>query len=530
MADQDANPAAQAARLLQRLHTCFEKRRALPGGAAREKLDAHVIATLTELAALREGEGDQGDGAPPRRFAQAFAMALSGQPHLEIFFGEPTFDATTDVETPPTVNADLPLVFEPTVQRDVLGLQDWELDDLREEVDRRAGLVLKQQRAVSWLWGHFGLPESSAEPLFRVLFPGADHAMGPVSLVRNGGQIYALVDSAPIFGPAGLYLGWGDSSGERVFGELGPFGGRYVDASLRQALGRGIGASDDEVIDLLGRMVTVVPRGHAQAFLRHDAWRIAAFAGITRLGDDYAAPVALTSPLKPEEIALNGVLSRDAEGHLVVGDARGAFDALALPRAEAMVRHLCAELLARLAVADATALITPDDDALELFDVAGHIKRALAPVLKWAADPKTANHVARELKVSGSRAAEALAKVHAVWTAQAEHGWYAPPRSGQPRSVASVAVMFVVDSWWSLSRQLAMPRDEAMPHHDLLLLCAAHLFAEAPLQQLWQGGLTSVGAPVDVGGLHLFWPTWLHLLEVVDEDPETFSGHFTLDQ
>jgi len=527
--EKDASPGQRAAALLKRLHTCYEKRRSLPGGAAREKLDAHLVTNLTELAELGKRElQPELKAAPPRRMSIALGLALHSHAHLTIFFSNPNMSATEVIKQERPARPDFPILLDQAKVRSALGLQDWELDDLREEVDRRVGHILKQQRALDWLWAHFGLPQASAEPLFRVLFPGASRTVGNVGLVHRGAQLYAVVDQNPAPPISSMYLGWGDTAKEQIYGELGPFGGRYVDVGLRNALARGIGADADEVIEILDRMVTVVPRQHAAEFLHHDNWRARALAGICKLGDNYAVPVTLTRSLQPEEIETSEWITL-AGDELKVRESRTAFDTLALDRVASMTRQLYAEMLARLIERGENKNPMPEIDDLELFDVSGQFRRALKPLIDWAGDTKTITRLAEIHKLDSKHVSVEMKKVRDTWRAQMDRGWCAPPRSGQPRSVAAVVSLHLVETWCALRAIQAKPSDKRFDHRDLMILAAGHFMAEAPVQRLWAGGLSDVGSPADEPFSEYFWATWAKMMETLEEEPATFSGPFTLE-
>ncbi len=511
------------------MHTCYEKRRSLPGGAAREKLDDHLVKNLGELAALGAREVQKtASEAPPRRVAIALALAIHSHAHLTIFFANPPAESTEKLDAKSIPKPDFPIVLDPVLVRDTLGLQDWEVDDLREEVDRRVGVVLKQQRALDWLWGHFGLPDASPEPLFRVLFPGAHHAIGRVGLARRGSQLYAIVDQSPPPPACSLYLGWRDGE-KQTLDDLGPFGGRFVDVGLRNALARGIGASEEEIIDILDRMITIVPRDQAGRFLAHDNWRTRAIASICKVGDNYSEPIKLTRTLQPDEVDCTDWMVKDGDNAVRVRESRTAFDTLALTRIAAMAKNIYGEMFACLLERADHKDPTPTLDDLELFDVSGHFRRALQPLLNWASSPKTAAFHANRLGVETDKVEEALKAVHDTWSAQLDRGWCAPPRAGQPRSVAAVVTLHMVDTWSSLRRLQLVDADKRWDHRDLLMLTAGHLLAEAPVQRLWAEGLSDLGAPADEPFSTWFMGTWTRMLDGLDTDSETFSGPFTLE-
>jgi hypothetical protein len=532
---EDTSPAQRAGTLLRRIHSSYDKRGALPGGAAREKLDEYLCGCLGELASLAQeasAEPPPLEDAPPRPVALAMAQALLAHAHLSIFFHSPDLEATEPLPGVRPGAPDYPVVLESANLRRALGLQEWELDDLREEVDRRVGLALKQQRAVDWLWSHFGLPDAPPDALFGALFPGGGRGHGALGVVRHGAQLYVVIEQAPAPPPTALYLPFGPKAEAGGEASLGGFSGRYVDPSLRAALGRGVGASDEEVCQLFDRMVAVVPRAQLDAFLRHDHWRVRGLAGITGLGGASADAAAVVRSLAPESLTTEGFLR--AEGGAVrVIDAKAAFDALALQRVGAVLRLIHAELLAGVTglggTSEAEGGFQPSVAALDLYDVPGQFRRALTPLLDWAEAPETSAWIATRLGVDQAAAKLALSEVHAIWREQIDRAWCGAPAPGQPRSVADVALFHLVGVHRALFALRGRPADSRWDHRDLALLFTGSLLVDQPVQALWSRGLDRAGAPVEEPVGRYFWPLWQRVLGSLDRDAETFSGPFTID-
>ena len=118
-------------------------------------LEGRLAGTLDNAAAsFGPNDGRDLEGAPPRRIAVAMALAVFSHPHLAQTFASDPRPA---------------ILIGPEVLQEALGLSAWELDDLREEVDRRAGTLLKQSTLVRWLESHVPAPR-----LFQLLFPGVN--------------------------------------------------------------------------------------------------------------------------------------------------------------------------------------------------------------------------------------------------------------------------------------------------------------------------------------------------------------------
>lgn len=515
---------ADAARLLRRLARGLEKREALHSGAAREGLDVHLLELVERLKTqIQSTFNEDAPGPPPRSVSVPLAMAVFCQPHLDITFGAPRWQGTEDLIPPELPESDYPLVFPMDVIKRVLALEEWELDELREEVDRRVGTVLKQHRAMQWLWRRFDMPHGDPRTLFHALFPAAPlDQKGSIGWVYYGAQLYAVIDQNPPPPVASLYLGWLPADDVNTFSPMAAFQGRYVDEGLRRALGRGIGASDGEVVELLDRMVTILPRKGCTTYLAHDQWRITGVAPMANLGAAYGSGTWLTRPLAANELYVKDFLEvRD--GGLQVKNPEASFDAYATDRATTMLAHLYAEMLARLMREDAHALPRTTVEDLSLYDLARHLRRILRPLLDWAHAPETVAHVHRVIGVPEEEARDKLAEVGKRWEARAARVWWGTPARDGPEPVSGALLRHVLSSHNNLRHAFRRHRGRQMSHRDLLLLFAAHHYAEVSVSRLLRDNRQGK-APVDPVG-RWFWGLWHRLAAEVDVDTDpTWSG------
>jgi hypothetical protein len=516
--------ASDSARLLRRLARGLEKREALHSGAAREGLDVHLVKLVETLRSqVQQTVALEGDGRPNRAAALAFAAAVYSQPHLHITLRERPWRCTDDLVPPALPEADPPLVFSQETLREVFHLEDWEFDELREEVDRRVGRHLKQQRALEWIWQHFDVAHAEPDRLFQVLFPGAPrHLPSEVGLIRYGSQLYALVDQNPPPPLASLYLGWLDVDPETTYDPLETFGGRYVDGGLRRLMGRAIGASDAEVIDLLDRMVTIIPRRNCAAYVAHDMWRITGAAAMTDIGGNYASGGWHARPLAANELYVKEFLGIDPSGNLIVKDAQAAFDRHATNRASAMLNQLHAEMLARTLLEDPSRSPRTTAEDLSLYDLKRHLRRVLHPLLEWARSELSAGHVAKVFKVSVDAARDTLRVLAKTWLARAETYWWGSPSREQPFTARGALLMHFISTHTNL-RQTLRRRSGKLQHGDLLHLFTAHYYAEASIGRL----LAEMSGPEPRTDpiARWFWVMWAHLVAKDNSDVEsTWSG------
>lgn len=488
----------------------------------RPALDALL---LRDLRALSEGFSESvATPVPatlPRRVSVAMASAVFSQPHLAATFGPGWRDGTIKVDDRPSYPAEAPLVIVPESLERALGLSRWELDDLREEVDRRAGHALKRERALAWMWNAFEVYAGKAAPLFRVLFPDMPRAER-AQLVRRSSRLYAIADTSDSPLPA-LYLGWLGANEEGQHPPLSSFQARSVDPGLRRKLARGVGGVPWEVDRILDQMVVLIPARRAQAFLERDQWRIAGHSVLTGLGDDYLGGTSLVRAIERDGLEWPRWLSV-MDGEVVVDrNPRALFDEFALDRAQSVLSHTYAALLARVEQTD------PDDpvltlEDLDLFDVPRHLSAALTPMLDWARSEDTRAHIAARLRADRDAVARALDGLAAAWESHLNTRWLAPPSTGRPHTIAGIVLGHLVATHRGLVRLCRRGPDPRWEHRNLGLLFAAHYLVDAPIERLWMRSLSDVPydeerplpPPEDVPGTW-FWPAWMAVLKELNK-------------
>jgi len=512
---------ADTARLLRRLARGLEKRDALHSGAAREGLDVHLLELVDRLRSLAQQTFAEEPGeAPPRSVAVPLALALFCQPHLDITFGSPRWIATEDLIPPDLLQANPPMVFAPEALKSAVALEEWETEELREEGDRRVGTVLRQARAVEWLWQRFDMASADPEILFRALFPAAPSKIdGPIGFARYGAHLYAIVDQTPPPPRSSLFLGWVQPDGESVFAPLATFDARYIDPGLRRALGRAIGATESEVLDLLDRMVTVVPRKGCSAWIAHDQWRIMGLAAMTGLGVSYTSAGWLVRPLAPNDLYVKDFIELSG-GTLVARKPEAAFDAYATERATTMLNHVYAEMLARLVREDTQTPPTATVEDLSLYDVTRHLRRVLRPLIDWVRAPDTVSHVARVFSVTEAEARTVIATVAAAWEDRGQKRWWGATAQDEPESAASILLLHLVSSHGALRHAFRRSTSSRRPHRDVLLLFAAHYYAEASVGRLLREGGRVGHDPV----ARWFWTQWSALSTQPEDEESTWTG------
>jgi len=494
------------------------RRRASVSGDVREALDQRLVETAADLEeALQQPVRLRLTDRPPRRVAVAMALAFHSTPHFSATLSEPLRSGAEDPGEPRRREAEEVPVPSTEVLERVLGLSQWEIDDLREEVDRRVGAVLKRDRTVSWLWSWAGMPRAGAGTLGNALFPGLDGEA--VSLLRRGGHVYAM--NRAVRGPrASLWLPW---LGDREQGPTGGFRMSQVDEVVRKRLERGIGAERGEVRSLLRGMVAMIPRRDALAMLQLDHWRYYGRATLTDLGQNYGAGRWLVQPLPADGADWRSWLVQDADGMLAVrGTVTKVFDKLALPRCAAMLRQVYAGLLATVDAEGpgGAGSIYPDD--LDLYDVESHLRAVVQPVFDWAGNAAAHQVIAAEYELPVDLVAGRLRELRRVWQDHANRSWWGLSQS-KP-SIVTILVPHLVALQGALRRHLRRHPVDEWPHGDLLLMFVAHYLREARLERLWVHELSDVAdeadalpPPEDIASAW-FWAMWHRLLDEVEID------------
>ncbi len=462
-----------------------------PGGDDLTRLASSLGSVYARPPRPIEGE------RPPRRVAVAFALALASLPHLAHTL--PRAFAVDD-------DGVRPLSFHPDVVHRVLGVPQWEFDDLKDEADRRAAFALKQARLVGWLASRFeSAPAERTEGLFRGLLPDARGLM--IQRFQTvGTRLYAVVSGLPAR-PRGEALGWAPHRSEPV----PRVRSRWVDAGLRRSLARSVGAEAGEIDALLELTVAVLPVEDADELIERDGWRSAGWAALTGIGEGHVDEQLATMG---EDTGWRQWLREDAGRIEVRADARALFDALGAMRCNQLMWSLLAPILTRGITVDFPEV--PDSDDLDMLDFSHHLGAVCQPLLRWIVANDTHATLARELGVPVAPVARALVNVAGEWVGQADSMWLGPPREDQP-GVATLLIRHVLALQSSLARNRGIDRDERLA----MILFAAHHARESRVERLWrwaaEGSGSSIGWTDDPVG-EWFTTLWTRLLEADEPD------------
>jgi hypothetical protein len=473
---------------------------------ARATLDEEVGRAVRSLARqVRRPMRTTMPEAPPRAVGVAMAQAVFSAPHVA---------RTLAVDTTLSDHHG----FQPTAHlADALGLPLWELEEIRDDIDRRVASFLKQTRALNWLWFRFDNPSIHPRPLYNTLFPGST-GPEPERFVRRGGRLYVVLPQSDPPPLESLYLRWISPRGRWTVTPDDYFSSRYVDESVRRGIARGIGADTEETERILDNMICAVPTGESRAFIVRDRWRNEGWAELSGLGMAEPSPAWLTWAMPPEAVDVKSWLTVSEQGLAVTGPRR-VFDRHAVMRITAMMHGLYAELCARVLSGEP---IDPLQQA-PLFDLGPYIQRALQPMLDWAASVETHVHLANELGVDPAHIRQALHQVRDIWLKSARTSWGGVPAEGRPHTVQSILTTHLVVAQQMLHHFYRMPPDPRGPHHRVVVLFFAHYAQQAALGRLWKAEEGELPPAEDVLG-EWFWGTWQRVLRALDRDASAGLG------
>jgi hypothetical protein len=481
-----------------RLAKGLDQRRGLRGGAAQEGLDRQLLQDLARLRRQAVGAFATAVGAGlSRDVALPLCLTLSSQPHLSGLLLDPVGCMAS--------GRDRPVTFAPASRAKVLGLQEWEMLELSGDIDRRASQQLRQVRGVRWLWDHHGITDD--QELVRRLLTGVPHAAALHAKVR-GGRIYALVTGARPSPLHGLYMPWLTDSEDDGSFPLSVAAGRYVSSSLREGLGRSLGASSAETVRLLDYAMCLVPAEDHHDQLDRDLWRSSGAALMTGLGHNGQIGYRLSSPVGATAIRWDVWLSSDG-GRLKLGDVESAFERMAIKRVALAMRLVHASFIARRWAGVRRPL---DGDDLAAMDVRHHVMRVLRPIVDWCTSVTTVESIARKLDTSTASASAALSRIGQRWQVRLDR-WTRLPSSDDPWPPVARLLDHLV-RFISVLENLLDRESLACPHQDAFLLYAAHAIAEAPDMSLMPVDPDLPGIPETMATE--LWGAWKQLNDSVD--------------
>lgn len=424
---------------------------------------------------------DHVQGKPPRAIACAMASALFAQPHLSALRSMGRACSSRAMAVPALEPADPPLLTDIELLSVSLGLPQWELEDLREEIDRRAGEWVRQVRLVDWLWRTFD-QHTEPERFFVSLLPCSLKDAQKAQVIARNGRLYLAVKHPPADSPLGLFLGWEErlSSGEHIAG----FDSQCVSEELLSSITKIHGMGTAEARVMLDNIVAVIPLDEAPRHLAADAWRSSGFATLTRLGAGRSRKALRRGALSPDQTGWDQWLSVTEGQVSLQGSPETLFDDLATERVQAMCGPLYAALMSTHE-APGYERSNTHLERLGVLHTERHLNPILSPLLQWVSSAETRAHIAHELGVDRARQIDPLMNaLRAQWTIRYQERWLG--HLGEDSStVEALLFQHLLRLTGALNQLVMIPADARSPHRDTARLFLAYYLCGSPIQRLW---------------------------------------------
>lgn len=455
-------------------------------------------------------------GLTPRNVGQAMACAAFAQPHLSSTCDTGFFGSSTELRLSPLPPNDPPLIAPSDTLQHALSIPIWQLDELRDLVDRRVGVRLLESRCLHWMWNFFDA-KTHPKRLASLLIPDLSEPQLNVQLVCRQNRIYIVVPDPTERSPIELYLPWErPTSAQHTL-----FDSRYVDPQLLDTMARTHGLNTQAARELLDRTVYVIPEQGADRFIHYDAWRARGLGALTDLeprttdGSSWHATPTL------EDLRWKRWIRKQEDGTLTLrADASNVFDILATPRATDMTRALhCAVV----ALAEDTGFETSERVGLQLavLDVERHLRRCLSPLIQWASSTDARTQIAAQTGCDVHTVVNPfMDQVMREWTQQLQAHWIGLPEATEP-CFKNTLIHHLLGLRSTLHSVLLMPADARGHHTDIARLFCGFLYSDAPLQDLWTPSTASrqeqaLGDVEDTLS-QWFFGTWARVLDACSD-------------
>jgi len=437
------------------------------------------------------------DDSPPRDVSIAMARALFARSHLRVTLGHDAHRANLQTSSALLANA--------------FSMEVWELDELREEIDRRVATLMQQRRIARWLEHRFG--SNNVDPLFHALFPGVVGAR-PVAARRLGHRLYVVVEQGPEAPPHTLFMPFSPWHDACRCPPTTSFRPDAVDPGIVRAASQAVGMTMDATREALAEVMAIVPSASAAAYIHRDRWRSTGYAGVTGLGLLNSSVLSAFGPVLDRAVPVEEWGLPNVRREAVLA----SFDRLAIARVSELLRSHYSSIMAGV-LADVPLNSV---ELVDSFDVTGHIRRVLSPLVRWPLGGGAVDRVVDASDLPRDRAVKLLREIHEIWKQRMEATWVAPPRPERRHSVGSLVLNHLVLVRSSLRKTFAREADSRARHSDVLLSFAGCYFADAPLGRLWRPVGGRVPPPEDVVGDY-FWSTWTRVLNALDKQPVEVS-------
>ena len=467
----------------QGLEETWELHRALARHDYRHADRAKAFESLLRRILARKDRPlrDQIDVKPPRPIASAMACALFAQPHLSMLRSFGRECASRMLAVPSLPEPDPPLITDHESMSVALGLRSWELDEFREEIDRRAGEWVRQVRLADWLWQTFERHEHP-ETFFLSLLPCNKSDIQKAQVILRRGRLYLAVERPAMDSPLGMFLGWEEHppSGSHIAG----FDSLCVSEDLLLSIRNVHGMPPVEARAMLDSVVAVIPLDQAARYLDADQWRTGGFATLTKLGSGRSRKAMRPRPLAEDQIGWDQWLVAEGGAVSIHGRPEDLFDELATERVQAMCSPLYAAILSTHK-APGFERANTHFERLGPLHVERHPTQVLSPLLDWASSNDTRDHIAHTLCMDRTTHIDpVMDTLNTRWTHHYQEKWAGLVDTNHVK-VERRILEHLLQLKASLNGLQMIPADARSPHLDAARLFVAYYLSGSPVQRLW---------------------------------------------
>ena len=457
-------------------------------------------------------------GLTPRNVGQAMACAAFAQPHLSSTCDTGFFESSAPLRVSALPENDPPLIAPSDTLQHALSIPIWQLDELRELIDRRVSIRLLESRCLHWMWNFFNA-KTQPKRLACLLIPDLSEPDLDVQLVCRQNHIYILVPDPNERSPIELYLPWETPPSE----QQARFDSRYTDAQLIETMARTHGLTTQDARDLLEKTISVIPTRQAERFIHYDTWRARGLGALTDLEPRTSTGLSWHAAPTLNSVRWKKWIRKLEDGSLTLRtSASNVFDILATPRATDMTRAL---YCAVVALAEDSGFETSERVGLQLavLDTERHLRRCLSPLIQWASSDEARTQLGEQTGCDVEAVVNPfMDHVMNEWTKRLQEHWVGLPEATDP-CFKNILLQHLLGLRNALQSVLLLPADARGQHTDMTRLFCGFLYSDAPLQDLWTPSIKTqheeaIGATEDTLS-QWFFGTWSRVLDACSEAP-----------
>ena len=460
------------------------RRRTLPGGFARERLEEVVTGKINGFCDAFCNASTNTAGPAPARVTEAMALAMFAVPYLCPARHKGSLSPWVPGRFYKTRES-APRTFSTHHISELFDIPIAQLDELQGTVDKSMGSLLQRMRVISAIYHHFDLPKSSPRPLFEQLFPIIPKLTDKEEFNRSASAIYAIVAQSGEVRPSELYLPWISKYTEGAYPPLHSFRIELVDQALTTTISRTLGTSPEKISKLLQSIAVIIPHQNKMKMFRHDLWRSSGLSTLTGLADGYTAHRKTLDKPRSRDLGVRDWLL-DSDGTYTTKNAEKMFVTLLSKRLHVGIEAMHAEILGRYCALAPDASRGPSSQDLDLLDISLHAQALAAPLIAWVQAPSTVAQVAAICDQSLSSTEELLARVEANWQRHLNAAWTNPQHASSIGRSHESVLRHMVTSQYAVRTLISRPQIRGVDHRPYVMAFCGFLFKNMTSETLLQ--------------------------------------------